>query len=884
MRTFLRAFGDGSPFRSPSAAAHGPDEESALPRRAVPRRVRVLLGLLLTMIVAVALTPTGTSRAAEPPECATLPTFGSHQPYTQDAASLMAVGQLLPPKGNTQVWDAAAGRPRPEFTLYEAMGMSGLTWSYTKVYQQEEFAGFEPKTEYSCAYLAPTLNTVANSIFDLAKLITAGAISFRQLAANPQLVVGLLDGAVAPVNRVSTGLFLAMSTVMVMLTGALIAFQGGFRGQSQQRETLRALLGVGVFMVIGTFLVIPSTRDAQQRPNYYWLTTSALDTINSGSGELSSLVLPRETSPWCSTTGRDARRTFDCLVYQNVVLEPWAIGQFGSRLDQPMPYRTDNVKRFKDGANKMIAPDRQARTDMRLVQLWAQGRTASEQAYGARPPGTPTDAANDKVDQRQGQWNVVREIMWAQYHDQYPTWSGANAGERISLALSSLLLSVLVGSFLLVTSGLLLLWNVVLVVLFFFLPVIALLGLFPPTQRIFRSWLQTWLKALLLSFVFQLGQTFAMLMVSAALKVPAIGMGMKSALLAIMLIALWKIVQFFRGDHADARATATSTTSGEATAGESSSTISVVNRAATAAAAAGAGALAYGTARAPGVQRVGPMARNLNAPTRKKADAKISAALAEAEERWVAEHGTPPDDRARARLREEVVRSLGVDERARPTGRPTALGSPMRTDRRMAREGAAERLVAAQEAQTKEPQQPQVQVNATNYNYFRTNPGVGRPSEADRDRERGEQSGTQAAFDVDAGRLRRRSGGGRDDRPAEVREQTNEARAMEVVFRRTLPAGASEQATALARAESFARQLAQAEQEFSAARTARDQATRDFQLVTGRHAKGQASDEELAAARRAARQASAALTVATNRVRHRTNIARSAEQAAGEYR
>lgn len=817
--------------------------------------VRGLLGLLFVALIGVSLTPIGSARAAEPPECAPLPTFSAHQPYTQDAASLMAVGQTLKPGANTQVWDAAAGRPRPEFTLYEAMGMSGLTWSHSKLHQQEEFANFDPKVEYACAYLPTAMNTIANAIFDLSKLVSAGAISFRQLASNPQLVVGLLDGAVAPVNKVSTALFLGMSTVMIMLTGALIAFSGGFRGPGRQRELLQALLGVGVFMVIGTFLVIPSTHEAQRRPNYYWLTTTALDTINAANGELSSLALPRETSPWCSTTGRDGRRTFDCLVYQNTVFEPWAIGQFGTNLSTPMPYKTDQLKRFKDPANKLIPPDRQAQADMRLVQVWAQGRTATEQAYGVRPPGSPTDAANDKPDQRQGQWNIVREIMWTQYHDQFTTWSGQNSGERVALAFSSLLLSSLIGVFLIVTSGLLLLWNVVLVVLFFFLPVIALLGLFPPTQRIFRSWLQTWLKALLLSFVFSLAQTFAMLMVTAALKVPGIGSGMKSALIAIMLIALWKVVQFFRGDEVPARA-ASASGSGEV----DIPTVNVIGRAAAsggltaAGAAAGAGSGAapgaptavpatMSMSRIPGVRRLGPLARSTAIPTHKKSDAKVAAALAEAEERHIIEHGTPMDDRARSRLRNELSRSM-EEGRRRTRDLPT----------------------------NPEPPTPQVQI--TNYNYFR-----GERPQAPTKPEASQDAAPQLGH-----RLHRAGVGSSDDRPAEVREQEAEARQMEAAFARTLPLGADARTTALSRAEHFAAQLAEAEKTFVDAQALKDTTKRQFQLVSGRHAKGQATDEELAAARRAARQASADFTIATSRFKARSNIAAAAEQAAAEYR
>ena len=51
----------------------------------------------------------------------------------------------------------------------------------------------------------------------------------------------------------------------------------------------------------------------------------------------SSTLLPDQSSEWCSTDSGDARRSFDCLIYQNVVFEPWASGQFGTDLSQLLP-------------------------------------------------------------------------------------------------------------------------------------------------------------------------------------------------------------------------------------------------------------------------------------------------------------------------------------------------------------------------------------------------------------------------------------------------------------------------------------------------------------------------------------------------------------------
>lgn len=859
------------------------------------RWVRVLLGLVLAVCAVLAVVPQGTARAAEPPECAPLPTFSSHVPYTKDAASMMAVNEVLDPTGErTEVWDRAKGRPDPQYTLYEAMGMSGATWSQSKIVQQEGFKDFEPKTEYACAYLPPALNMVANSIFDLSKIVAAGAISFRSLAAHPTLVVNLLDGAVEPVNRISTGLFLAMSTVMVMLTGLLIVFTGGMRGIGKQRETVRALVGVGVFMLIGTFLVIPSTQGGNSKPNYYWITTSALETIDSANSALSSTLLPNQASDWCSTDSGDARRSFDCLIYQNVIFEPWASGQFGTDLSQPMPYNTDEVARFKESADKLIPPENREQSDLRLIQLWAQGRTLTEQVYGEeRAPSNQNDSVVADPESRQGQWNIVREVMWTDFHNQYPTWQGANSGERVNLAFFSMLLSLLVGAFLVVTSGLLLLWNCVLVALFFFLPIIALLGLFPPTQRVFRMWLMTWFKAMVLSFVFQLGQTIAMLMVTAALKLPATGMGMKAVLILMLLLGLWKIVEFARNDMAGQAESRPSGEGQQRNVNSITQTISGIPALAGVSGAVGGavsavtGRTVAGSAgRAPGVTRNPVTSSSLNAPGRRRVEGKVSAALADAEQKWLTEHGTPMDERQRTRVREELVRTHAGEAEsgaATPGGRrragvrSSALGASVRERA----EALRSRAESARTEEAPEKPQPPVQHNVTNYNYFRSSPGAASAAEG---AARQEAARGQSNLQRGLPRPDRAMAPHGDSRVSGARDKANESRAMESAFRRSLPEGANAQQIAIGRFESFRSQLQAAEAEFGRARDDRDRANREYQLVSGRAEQGLASQAEVNLARGVARQASTALEQAGNRVQVRAQIVSEAERKANDYR
>ncbi len=409
---------------------------------------------------------------------------------------------LDPPKDKVEVWDTAKGRPAQGFTLYQAMGMSG---GDLVEHQGGAAAGVHRGArrvpgEWACAYLPSTLNMVANSMFDLAKLITAGTISFRSLAANPQLVVNLFDQAVAPVNQISTQLFLGMSVVMVMLTGAYVVLTGGaLRNRNRQRETLQALLGGG--RVHADRHVPGDSVDPAQRAQTELLLA---DHVGAEHHQF------RQSGAGLDAAAEDLECVLQfrrCPAYLRLSAVPeHGLRAVGERAVRHRPGRADAVR--SDGLAKfgatvdggVIPTAEQGQSDLRLVQLWTQGGyTASEVAHGPRPAGNPQDLANAKPEERQGQWNAVREVMWTHYNPHYPTWQGgANAGgERVNLAFFALLLSILVGgAFVVVTSALLLLWNCVLVVLFFFLPILALAGLFPPTQRIFRTWLTTWLKAL----------------------------------------------------------------------------------------------------------------------------------------------------------------------------------------------------------------------------------------------------------------------------------------------------------------------------------------------------------------------------------------------------
>lgn len=555
--------------------------------RRVGRTKRILLALVIAVIGATSWNTASAaeSHAAQPIECMALPTFVGNAPTASMHQMIFAIGQDAGKQLGGVEWAAEHAYPK-DGTVFEAVSMAGTTWTFSKVGKQkgkvvgflfgtEEGEAFARKNdtipegqEFYCSYGDAILTQLANTVFDLAKFLTTAALAFRILATNPEPILSLLDGAIAPVTEYGDLLFFGGVVLGLMLHGLWLALSGAFRGN------YRAILGsVAIALVsifIGAALLTHTTQGPdldsypkgpdgkpigpdgqpvtkQSKPNYYWMTTSAMGVIDDLNAGTADILLPTgaESTVCKLDDGQKNRalRMFNCRIYETVIFNTWSQGQYGHT--DKRAYNAENMHRFKKDAETWGQDDGMKEADLRVLQVRAQALSISEGALS----GSSTDdgeISNPKV--KQGQWNIIREMVYTEYAADFEVWRGGNASERLSLAVMSVVMSALVGAFVVLTSALVLIWNMTLVVLFYFLPVVAFLGTIPLTQKFLLHWLTTWVKAFVMLGICGLAQMLGLMMTSSTMSLPNTGLGMKAILMLVMILGLWKIIQFARND------------------------------------------------------------------------------------------------------------------------------------------------------------------------------------------------------------------------------------------------------------------------------------------------------------------------------------------------
>lgn len=552
------------------------------PRRRLRQRrdrvVATLMAVLFAITSGVALTASASTPAAagDPPgTCLATKTTGNN-PTVDGSTSLMGTGPSKPlwadpVDGRGLIVDGRVNRQlgvrNKDATLYEQMGMSGTKWSTTVAGRQDKFdykgsQEDDKDAEWECDLIAPAMNVVSNTMFDLAKVITAATITLRQTAANPQPFINLMDRLGEPVETIRTRLYAALAAVALMMTGLLVVLSG-VKAKSMQREALRAGGMALVLLLVGTVLTLRTDgldyatsppKPVTDKAGYYLLTSSALNKLDDLNGGLASILLSEpEGDDICAAKGDDvARRSMDCQIYKLAIFDPWAKGQFGETAAQipPTLNKDEDLNKF-NGVAERFAPG----SDLRIAQLSAQGVSNSEVNAKRSPDDVrlhelsiqrdPSDSSNFDVDNptsSQGVWNMVREATYQQHHDDFTTWRGADVPSRLSASVTAIFVAVLIGSLMVVTSVLLLLYNCMLVILFFVLPLVALVGIFPPAQKIFKGWMTMVLKSMLMIAGFGIAQILALFLMS---KIIATGLpvGIQAMLLLFIAIGVMKAIK-----------------------------------------------------------------------------------------------------------------------------------------------------------------------------------------------------------------------------------------------------------------------------------------------------------------------------------------------------
>ena len=498
------------------------------------------------------------SAAAVGPDigCMITPEFqgrGPEKPGGGGGETLFAPGPTSEKDFDDYTTDKGINWKNPDtYTLYEAYGVRGATWSTTEWYQQDDMTEVNGnEDEKRCNLQDGIMTHVAQMVFDLDRTITSATIALRQTATDATPFIKLIREMSDEIGVMSTTVWAAGIGIAVMCTGFWVMSKWGGRNQ---REIVSGLIWV-VGSVVGVgFLLAPSSVAGHGGdPNYLWLAESANETSSQFVKDLGDALLPQseDEGPCYLQNGAEDRgtRILDCSIYETLVFDPWSQGQYGGLgYNKAIPWK--NMPNGK--TDEELKPG----VDIREAQIAAQA-VSYQEAFGtgqwekqlleSSPLPNENEGDDFHPETKHGQWNLIRAQMWENHNSDYKFWKGEDGSARISTAFSGLIAAILVGVFICATSLLTMIWNAVPVVLLIALPLVGTFSIFPPLQKFLRGWAQTWLKATILGLVFAVAQMLALVMVGAVMRTPT-SLGWKALLMLVMVVALWKVIQAARED------------------------------------------------------------------------------------------------------------------------------------------------------------------------------------------------------------------------------------------------------------------------------------------------------------------------------------------------
>ncbi|MEV8347002.1 hypothetical protein [Streptomyces niveus] len=432
----------------------------------------------------------------------------------------------------------AVEMPRaPEmYTMYELNGLRGLNFSQTfkgRGDASEDNGSFGSGAD-DCAVMDLVYNGAADTIFTFTKFFTRMSISIKETASNPSPMAGLYEGRDSVVKTLKDNVLQPAVVIMILLVG-LWVFTKWRAGDTREvwagvSWAALSIIGVMAFLTGGNYDKFVTWSDTHIGDANTALMSTALAGV---SGEM---------QPPCDLKDNYNKglRQSSCAMYDTLIFRPWALGQFGT------PGKSCIFKKKGDGkvSEGVCVPDDKNATcsygkgarceDLRVRQLVAQSETNK-------------DLGKD-LNKMDDEWVPIRkdiaggeDIDAGDTPDQniYPvafdTWAGKNAGARVGLAFYSLLASFVVGTMVIILSGLTLLWHAVTLILIVMLPLVATIGMHPAQQKLLRGWLEAFVHSFVLRAGFSVVLT--LLLVLYQMIFPA-DIALGSQLLLLMLVSI----------------------------------------------------------------------------------------------------------------------------------------------------------------------------------------------------------------------------------------------------------------------------------------------------------------------------------------------------------
>ncbi|WP_217179191.1 hypothetical protein [Streptomyces sp. AC495_CC817] len=434
-------------------------------------------------------------------------------------------------------------RPPEMYTMYELNGLRGLNFSQTFKGRGDasEDNGDVGSGADSCAVMDLVYNGAADTIFTFTKFFTRMSISIKETASNPSPMAGLYEGRDSVVTTLKDNVLQPAVVIMILLVG-LWVFTKWRAGDTREvwagvSWAALSIVGVMAFLTGGNYDKFVTWSDTHIGDANAALMSTALAGV---SGEM---------QPPCDLKDNHNKglRQSSCAMYDTLIFRPWALGQFGAP-GKNCIFKKEGDGRVSGGVcvpndkNATCSYGRGARCeDLRVRQLVAQSETNKD--------------LGKSLNKMDDEWVPIRkdiaggeDIDTDDTPDQniYPvafdTWAGKNAGARVGVAFYSLLASFVVGTMVIILSGLTLLWHAVTLILIVMLPLVAAIGMHPSQQKLLRGWLEAFVHSFVLRAGFSVILT--LLLVLYQMIFPAdIALGSQLMLLMLVSIAVVMMIR-----------------------------------------------------------------------------------------------------------------------------------------------------------------------------------------------------------------------------------------------------------------------------------------------------------------------------------------------------
>ncbi|MFD8145096.1 hypothetical protein [Streptomyces sp. NPDC059708] len=431
-----------------------------------------------------------------------------------------------------------------QYTMYEINAVRGMNWSGTQRDigdASQTDSTWDASGADNCKIMDYVNNGIANLVFDGTKTLTRIAISIKEFASNPSPLSGLYTGRDNVVDTLKTKVFVPAVPLLITLTGIWVftKWRKGEMREAWSGISWSALTTIAVVALLtgGNFHKFINEADAGIAQANSYLTEAVL------SGMADEMQPPCDLPSGAPNRGL---RESSCAMYDTLSFRPWALGQFGED-------GTNCIFKRKDGGkvvNGTCQPASASTTcdygkgarceDLRVRQLVSQSMTnydiakdvSTKDKYKKDWYGVRQDMAGGKGS-NQDEEDPKKRV----YPVAFDLWAGHEAGNRIGIAVYSLIAALIVGIMVIVLSALTLLWHAVTLIMIIMLPLIATIGIHPSQQKLLKGWLQTFIHSFVLRAGF--GVILTVLLVLYQMILPAkISLGMQLLMLLLVTVAV----------------------------------------------------------------------------------------------------------------------------------------------------------------------------------------------------------------------------------------------------------------------------------------------------------------------------------------------------------